>query len=210
LAERDGFEGGKMNETSRIIILIASILQLLTMPLMAQEQGSNHVDDSESYAVYRALLPAEWTVRIAHAKTLVFQQETTIHQRCMPSEAEVNAAWQPVVENFRTANTTAWILLPEFDLGIPYTLASSSEIQSALRLVSNDPWVGFYKRYPDSGGYMMVSAVGFDALKGRALVYMAHSCGLLCGGGRYHFLEKINGVWRETKIPGVPKCSWIS
>jgi hypothetical protein len=180
------------------------------MSLLAQEQGSNHVDDSESYAVYRALLPAEWTVRIAHAKTLVFQQETTIYQRCMPSDAEVNAVWQPVVENFRTANATARILLPRFDLGIPYTLASSSEIQAALSLVSNDPWVGFFKRYPDSGGYMMVSAVGFDTLTSRAIAYMAHRCGLLCGGGRYHFLEKINGVWRETKNPGVRICSWSS
>ena len=123
----------------------------------------------------------------------------------MPSGADLNEAWQPVLEDFRTANATPRILLPGFDLGVPYIVASSGKIQAALKLVSNDPWRGFYRGYPDSGGYMMVSAVGFDALKRRALVYMGHYCGLLCGGGTYHFLERIDGVWRETKMKRV--CS---
>jgi hypothetical protein len=43
-------------------------------------------------------------------------------------------------------------------------------------------WDGFYQKYPDSGGYMFLSAVGFDAPKQRAMVYMAGSCGGLCRG----------------------------
>jgi hypothetical protein len=46
--------------------------------------------------------------------------------------------------------------------------------------------------------------------KKRAMVYMAHSCGSLCGGGTYHLLEKVEGVWREAKIPGVSNCMWES
>ena len=62
----------------------------------------------------------------------------------------------------------------------------------------------------DSGGYMVASAVGFDPVKRRAMVYMAHSCGALCGGGTHHLLEKVDGAWREAKIPGVSNCVWAS
>jgi hypothetical protein len=65
-------------------------------------------------------------------------------------------------------------------------------------------------RYPDSGGFMQVSAVGFDTARARAIVYMAHSCGGLCGGGTYHFLQKIDGVWREVKVQGMTSCTWVS
>ncbi|MEO7157279.1 MAG: hypothetical protein ABI039_06950, partial [Vicinamibacterales bacterium] len=40
----------------------------------------------------------------------------------------------------------------------------------------------------DSGGFMVISAVGFNAARTRAMVYMAHSCGSLCGGGTHHLL----------------------
>jgi hypothetical protein len=42
------------------------------------------------------------------------------------------------------------------------------------------------------------------------MVYMAHSCGSLCGGRTHHLLEKVEGVWREAKIPGVSNCMWAS
>jgi hypothetical protein len=66
-------------------------------------------------------------------------------------------------------------------------------------------WDGFHKRDPGSRGYM-ASAVGFDPARRRAMVYMAHSCGSLCGGGMHHFLEKVDGTWQEVRLPGVNIC----
>lgn len=75
----------------------------------------------------------------------------------------------------------------------------------------NDPlWTAFHAKYPDSGGFLKVSAVGFDPARRRAMVYIAHSCGALCGGGRSQLLEKIDGTWRQARIPGVTDCTIIS
>ncbi len=65
-------------------------------------------------------------------------------------------------------------------------------------------------RYPGSGGYLQVSAVGFDAAKIRAMVYMGHHCGGLCGGGAFHLMTKVNGQWREADVDGVSNCTWVS
>ena len=49
-----------------------------------------------------------------------------------------------------------------------------------------------------------VSAVGFSGDRTRALVYVGHHCGSLCGGGGYHLLVKRDGKWqidREYRGP---------
>jgi hypothetical protein len=70
-------------------------------------------------------------------------------------------------------------------------------------------WDSFYSRYPDSGGYIQLSAVGFSADKTKALVYLAHYCGSLCGTGGYAFLEKRDGKWVRATLKA-SECGWIS
>src|SRR5437660_7338853 len=68
-----------------------------------QELQTKSVDDPEAYSVYASLLPAE-SVRIAHAKTLVFQQETGTNWKCMPSGKPLETDWKLVVDTFREEN----------------------------------------------------------------------------------------------------------
>jgi hypothetical protein len=192
---------------------ISTAAVMLGHPFPAQEAGSSRIDDSEMYAVYASLLPDEWTVRVAGAKILVFQQETVTYPQCMPSGETLDTDWRPVVESYKSANIGVHIVLGDQALHYAYVVLPAAEIQASFKDVANDPmvgWTGFYRRHPDSGGYMQVSAVGFDASKTRAMVYMAHRCGSLCGGGTHHFVEKVDGAWRAAKIPGVRHCSWAS
>ena len=195
-------------------VVLVAILASFTLRAIAQiSLTPKPIDDTESYAVYAALLPSQWTVRVARAKILVFQQETTTYPRCMPSGTPPEVDWREVIESFRAENAEGRVILPGYDLGLPYVVVASADVQATFREVPNDlmlGWSGFYKRYPDSGGFMQVSAVGFDTARARAMVYMAHSCGGLCGGGTYHFLQKIDGVWREVKVQGMTPCMWVS
>src|SRR6266516_4749243 len=145
------------------IVVGAIVLQLNSL---AMTQGSlEPLDDPESYAVYRALLPTQWAVRVVRAQTLVFQKETTTYSACTPSGTPLETAWRSVVESFKAENAKARIVLPGYDLGLPYVVVASADIRATFNAVPNDPmfgWSGFYKEYPDSGGFMQVSAVGFD------------------------------------------------
>jgi hypothetical protein len=195
-------------------VALVAIVASFTFRAIAQiSLTPKPIDDTESYAVYAALLPSQWTVRVARAKILVFQQETTTDSPCMPSGTPLEVDWRDAMESFRAENAEGRVILPGYDLGLPYVVVAAADIR-ALREVPNDPmfgWSGFYKRYPDSGGFMQVSAVGFDTARVRAMVSMAHSCGGLCGGGTSHLLQKIDGVWREVKVQGMfAACMWAS
>ena len=67
-------------------------------------------------------------------------------------------------------------------------------------------WEKFYKRFPDSGGIVGVSRVGFNLETNQALVYVEHGCGDLCGTGHYMLLDKGESGWKVAKR----YMSWIS
>jgi hypothetical protein len=216
--EPDEYAMGGCVKRLRLLLAGTSVLVATAAlsPTASETQGAGAkpVDDPEAYAVYASLLPTEWTVRVAHAKTVVFQRETVTNWTCMPAGKPLETDWKPVVDSFRAENAGVRPLVAGFPLGIPYVVVPEAEIKASSQQVPGDPmsgWTGFYKRYPDAGGsIMVVSAVGFDAAKRRAMVYMAHSCGLLCGGGAHHLLEKVDGVWRQAELAGVTSCVWWS
>jgi hypothetical protein len=97
-----------------------------------------------------------------------------------------------------------------FDIGRDYLLVPRKEIETSFTRLPGGSWWDFYARYPNSGGFIEVSAVGFDSTKTRAMVYVAHHCGGLCGGGTHHLMEKTDGQWGEAFIKDLTNCSWIS
>lgn len=67
-------------------------------------------------------------------------------------------------------------------------------------------WKHLHGRYPDGGGWLMLSPVGFSEDGTQAVVHVAHVQGYLCGRGHYHLLEKHGEVWRVARRAG----TWIS
>jgi hypothetical protein len=201
------------------IALLASAFVLGTPPARLdgatrpQQAPPKPVDDPEAYAVYASLLPHRLPDRPLRRGTLVFQRETGTNWQCMPSGKPLETDWRPVVDNFKAENAGVRTVRPGFGLGAPYVVVPKAEIDAHFVIVPTDPgagWSEFYKRYQGSGGFFVVSAVGFDPPKRRAMVYLAHSCGGLCGSGTHHFLEKVGGSWREARIPGLSTCMWVS
>ena len=195
------------------VMVGAFLVMSPALAFMSPDSRPTAVDDPEAYAVYASLLPHEWSVQVAHAKTLVFQEETGTNWDCMLTGKPLDKDWRPVVDSLRSENAKSRRIRAGFPLGMPYVVVPTADITASFRSLPNDPnfgWGGFYNRYPNSGGFMIVSAVGFDASKKRAMVYMAHSCGSLCAGGSHHLLEKVNGAWREAKVPGVFSRWWAS
>jgi hypothetical protein len=162
-------------------------------------------DVEDAYRIYSLLLPHEESYGFAKA-TLIIQEETV---------SKVVAASEPCVtpeaaRRFKDAiadynlNRKQGLLKRQFQIEKSYEIVSSDTIGA---LFKDGGWDSFYKRYPDSGGYIIMSAVGFNKEKTRAIVYTGSSCGDLCGSWSFHLLEKIDGNWKE--VPGV-SCSLVS
>ena len=194
--------------------MIPSALATIAVPFLvlakleAQTPGPPPVpiEDPDAYAVFAVVLPKE------RVKALVVRAETGKMRPCVTSGSEYEE-WKPVVDSYLRENATARLLLPKPPLLAPYVVVPQSEIQASFRAIEGDPlgkWAGFYERFPSSNGYTELSAVGFDDAKQRAMVYVAHYCGMLCGGGRNHLLRKVDGEWREVESSEIAGCQWMS
>jgi len=188
-------------------------LLLLSMLVFAQAPASPPLTDPAAYAVYAAVLPSEWPIRVAHAKRLVIQSTTTVGQiiggECYPKGADIQGAWAEALENYKAQSKTTWALTNSFQLSVPYVLESREVIDGFFKDRGLSGWDDFKAAHPDSGGYIQLSAVGFDNTRQYAIVYVAHMCGGLCGSGQYHFLQLEAGTWREASLR-VTTCGWIS
>jgi hypothetical protein len=181
---------------------------LLVVTLQAQTPGMAPVpiEDPDAYAVYAVVLPKErW-------KALVVSAETNKMWPCVTSGSDYEE-WKPVIESYLRENAVPHVVLSRPPLVAPYRVVPTLFIRASFRVIEGDrlgEWAGFYERYPGSNGYAELSAVGFDDAKRRAMVYVAHHCGMLCAGGRNHLLEKVDGEWREVEGSEVVGCQWIS
>jgi len=162
--------------------------------------------DSDAYEVYSAILPSEWPVRVAHAKMLVIRSETSGYGMCLHPEKDSEDMIGSAIAEYVELNKKPLVLQRNLSLAIPYDLITFKDLKSAI---NQGGWDGFYKKYPDSGGWIELSAVGFNAEKTVAVVYMGHSCGGLCGGGQFHVLQKKEGKWVPLNWKG-SSCAWAS
>jgi hypothetical protein len=187
--------------------MVTRILVAFCLSWSAIAAGQTPVtyDVEDAYQIYNLLLPHEEAYDFAKA-TLVIREETISErissQPCVTPEAAKR--FKDAIADYHHINRKEWLLKRQFQIEKPYEILNSDGIEV---LFKNGGWEGFYKRYPSSGGYIVMSAVGFNKEKTRAIVYTGSSCGGLCGSWRFHLLEKIAGNWKE--VPGV-NCSMAS
>jgi hypothetical protein len=189
-----------------VLVYIALILCVPATTLAQTTPQTYQV--KEAYEIYATLLPIQWPVTEARAKTLIIRAETTSYEMCLRPEGESAAILGPVIANFAELNKQTWLLDKAIPMEQPYEFVFGKELDA---IFADGPagWKGFYEKYPDSGGYNEVSAVGFNSDKTIAIVYVAHMCGGLCGGGSFHVLEKKDGKWQAHKWKG-SECTWVS
>jgi hypothetical protein len=84
-------------------------------------------------------------------------------------------------------------------------MVGANEIDAAFQ--TGKGWDEFHARHPDSGGYFVMSTVGFNRDKTLAVVYTGSTCGGLCGRWALHLLQKIDGKWKT--VSGV-RCVTVS
>ena len=125
---------------------------------------------------------------------------------CLRPQEEWQEKIGPAISDYVRSNAKPSLLQPRIKVGVPYQLIIADELTSAIQ---TSGWEGFYQRYPDSGGWVELSVVGFNVNKTVAVVYMGHHCGRLCGGGGFHVLEKKDGKWIALDWKG-SNCAWAS
>ena len=192
--------------------LILSSVALALVSGAVQPSAGDPVTDPEAYAVYAAIVPNQWPIRVAKARRLAVSESTGYLAECLPSGGPMETTWKPVLESFKRENANPRRILSDRQIGVPYVVLAAEATQQFFVGSSdlNASWQRFYEAHPESGGITSWSAVGFDADKRRALVYVGHGCGSLCGEGHYVFMEKQGSAWRPIELPKVKSCFVVS
>ena len=188
--------------------LLSVVLVLLSPIGLFAQSAPETYQVPEAYEIYATLLPQQWPATAAHAKKMIIRAETASYEMCLKPEGESIKIVGPAIANFLEVNKKTWLLEKTIPMDQPYEFVFNSELD-AIFANGIGGWKAFYEKYPGSGGYNEVSAVGFNADKTVAIVYVAHSCGGLCGGGSFHVLEKKDGKWQQLNWKGT-ECSWVS
>jgi hypothetical protein len=101
------------------------------------------------------------------------------------------------IDTFRQMNRQQAQLRPHFDLPVRYELVSASKIDSILHDISS--WPEYYKQYPASQGFLVLSRVGFSPDGKQAIFYAKNNCGGRCATGSFAVMEKRGTAWTVVK-----------
>src|SRR5215212_10127331 len=160
------------------VIPLAFILIGLSVSIEAQTPP---VDDADAYAVYNAIFAKDPQEKVDKARRLVIQAETNDHDfpggkdECLKPSPNEEATLRPLINAYKEANKNAQALQRRFDLPNEYQLVSRESIDALFKDDNlGRGWKDFYAKYPQSGGFIQLSAVGFNADKTLALVYKGH------------------------------------
>lgn len=190
--------------------LALSCVLLSVSRVWAQATDVKPIDDPESYAVYSALLPDRAMQGMRRTMIVIQAEATTDSRGCWPSGPPMETEWKSTLESLHKENAHVRTIRSGFTLSVPYIVLPRADIMVFFTPGSLDGWKHFYERYPDSGGSLELSAVGFDADRTKALVYFAHHYEYLGGEYSYHLLRKTGGNWQDSLVPGVNVCMMMS
>ena len=195
-------------------LLLTAILVLMGYVVLPQTSGRKDAS-AEEYAVYSAAIAKMFDgerVTKAGTKPLVIRDVTDI-------DTSAGVDWKPgheyfakmfpalqdeVVRDYKVRNHEPLRLSDSLQLNFKYVLVDKKEIEKEL--IGSVWWDEFDKKYPDSGGFIILSRPGFNAAMNQALVYIHHGCGPLCGRGRYMRLEKSVDGWKVVQ----EETAWIA
>jgi hypothetical protein len=108
---------------------------------------------------------------------------------------------ESAVEDYETRNSRQWLLnKASFKLPVKTNLITDLDLKAIFHGKWGDlEWINYYRRFPDSRGFVMLSRIGFNTQHTQALLYVGSRCGPRCGDIHFLLLEKANGTWTTKK-----------
>jgi len=154
--------------------------------------------DIEEYAVYNALLEAEFKgddidqiliidhTQVSSAKLI--EQNLAEFQEYVPLSPEM-------IASFKERNNQSYLINPVLDFGVKYQLLTQEEVDELRSEDEASGWTLLYDKYPNAYGFVYLSRVGFNADFSQALVFMSTFHYERLMEGEYYLMIKQDGRW---------------
>ncbi len=172
-------------------------------------------ESAESYVIYSSLLQQEmpdWDLkRYAIEEWTQDMRSNPAESLCLKPEKEQEALYRQQFDDYLKKNRSRHRLESRFLLH-DYLMIPPERVEHLKGLFfETQPWSEDDREaYHDINVIFTVSEVGFNRDHTRAIVYIGHYCGGLCGGGTYHLLIKRDGKWQSDAGYRGEACAWVS
>jgi len=156
-----------------MIFLNATVISLAVLQTAGAPQILDVKTDHDAYAVYAMVLqPQPDNARNSKGPILLQAETEWWNRRCSESLARMSGEWAEAADNFRRENSRVRLLQTGVPMPFEYRLVNRADIWADdARLAAKDPRQRNAPR-PGSIKYIAVSAVGFNAARTKALVYV--------------------------------------
>jgi hypothetical protein len=175
-----------------------SVVSVPAPPLVGREE-----DDTQ--AVYETLLREMFGGNIP-GRLLVLDPEAGGHVLSDGDRERIAWAADEVLDDYVRKNGVRKGLPPLPHLAAGKVRLDPEEYRRIFADEKTDGWKTFDRLYPNSAGYLSLSAVGFNRTGDRALVYYSQFCGWTCAEGAYVLLRKGAGGWEVER----KQVMWVS
>jgi hypothetical protein len=152
--------------------------------------------EAGEYAVYSALIrqnPIGY-----HLGASIVVREQTVADLDMFERTLENVHTLPasLVDSYRSRNAASYTLDPNLDIEQDYSMLPQAEFEQIFLHRKGSVWTTFQEAYPEAGGMIIFSRVGFDEKGEKALAEFGFRCGDLCGAGGLYLLVREDGSWK--------------
>ncbi len=177
-------------------------LMLLILLLCSCRPGSSRPTatlppgiEPEEYAVYSALIRQN-PIGYNLGSSLVVREQTVADLDMFERTLEnVHRLPTSLVDSYRSRNAAPYTLDPNLDVEQAYALMPQQEFDQIFRQ-GGSVWARFQAEYPEAGGLITFSRVGFNAKEDQALALFGFRCDDLCGAGGLYLLVKEDDNWK--------------
>ena len=170
-----------------ILLLIAVTAFSQNIPMPFQHLLTTPYEDAEAYKVYSALLPQ------SDLPSLIRKDTAVGSKYCLATVRAVDKSAASALDDYEKLNQIGWTLQDKFSLPKLPTLVTTDDLRA---MYEEDQRTGREKPgSPHSRPHLVLSAVGFNADKTIAAVWIFYSA----GHGHLAVLRKIDGAWKEVK-----------
>ena len=185
-------------------VVIAIILVGLSGSPVRGQDGSNNGVSDEEYEIYSAAIKQYYVSDNAKLLVIVdrtFRYDFSDNEEPWKEKYKGLTIDRSTVDDFEARNVRPSLLTKApFKVQGKFNVISDLDLKAIFHGTWGDfQWTTYYRRFPESRGFIMLSRVGFNTDHTQALLYIGSRCGPGCGDIHFLLLEKTNGTWTTKK-----------
>jgi len=180
-----------------IFIVVVCLTLIALKPALAINEYAFELDE---YLIYSTLIDTWYSKDTT--KEVLIRDHTSIYQIGKPIEIELAylkeqmpSLGNKIINDFKSKNLRSYSLASFINQRAKYSIISQKEIDYIFN--HNPHWDMYYDRYPNSGGILTLSRVGFNRQRNQAILHVANQWNRSTGAGICVLLtQQKGGSWK--------------